>query len=283
MKYLITGATGQLGYDIIQELNKRNELNYYAPTSEEMDITNRDTVIEVIKNYKPNIIFHCAAYTAVDKAEENKDVCYNINVNGTKNIVEAAQNCGAKVVYISTDYVFDGTKNSPYLPEDKTNPINYYGYTKLCGEKVVSILEDYLIVRISWVFGINGNNFIKTMLRLAETKKELSVVSDQIGSPTYTEDLSKLLVDLVKNNKNGIFHATNEGYCTWNEFAKYIFEITGNDVIVNEILTKDYNTLATRPLNSKLSKEKLDKELIDRLPTWQDATKRFCKLLRKEK
>lgn len=283
MKYLITGATGQLGYDIIQELNKRNELNYHAPTSEEMDITNNDVVMEVIKNYCPDVIFHCAAYTAVDKAEENKEMCYNVNVNGTKNIVDAAKQCGAKVVYISTDYVFDGTKNGPYLPEDETKPVNYYGYTKLCGEKEVSKLEDYLIVRISWVFGMNGNNFIKTMLRLAETKKEISVVSDQIGSPTYTEDLSKLLVDLVKNNKRGIFHATNEGYCTWNEFAKYIFEITGNDVVVNEILTKDYNTLATRPLNSKLSKDKLDEELIDRLPTWQDATKRFCKLLRKEK
>lgn len=283
MKYLITGATGQLGYDIIQELNRRNELNYCAPTSEEMDITNKEAVMNVIKNYNPNVIFHCAAYTAVDKAEENKETCYNVNVNGTKNIVEAAQKCGAKVVYISTDYVFDGTKKGSYLPEDKTNPVNYYGYTKLCGEQVVSTLEDYLIVRISWVFGINGNNFVKTMLRLAETKKELSVVSDQIGSPTYTEDLSKLLVDLVKNKKRGIFHATNEGYCTWNEFAKYIFEITNNDVVVNEILTKDYNTLATRPLNSKLSKDKLDEELIERLPTWQDATKRFCKLLRKEK
>lgn len=283
MKYLITGASGQLGYDIINELKKRNELDYYAPTSEEMDITNKDIVNEIIMKYNPDVIFHCAAYTAVDKAEENKEICYDVNVNGTKNIVDAAKECGAKVVYISTDYVFDGSKEGIYLPEDKTNPVNYYGYTKLCGEEEVKSLEDYLIVRISWVFGINGNNFIKTMLRLAETKKELSVVSDQIGSPTYTEDLSKLLVDLVHNNKKGIFHATNEGYCSWNEFAKYIFEVTESDVIVNDILTKDYKTLAARPLNSMMSKDKLDEEGIGRLPTWQDATKRFCKLLKKEK
>lgn len=283
MKYLITGAQGQLGHDIINELKKRNEHDYYAPNIEEMDITNKERVSELIIKYNPDIIFHCAAYTAVDKAEENKELCYDVNVNGTKHIVEAARKCNAKVVYISTDYVFDGTKEGIYLPEDKTNPVNYYGYTKLCGEEEVKLLEDYLIVRISWVFGINGNNFIKTMLRLAETKKELSVVSDQIGSPTYTEDLSKLLVDMIYKNKKGIFHATNEGYCTWNEFAKYIFEVTGNNVTVNEILTKDYNTLATRPLNSKMSKEKLEEEDLDKLPTWQDATNRFCKLLRKVK
>lgn len=283
MKYLITGSSGQLGYDIINEFKKRNESEYLAPTSSEMDITNKKKVNEVIKEYKPDIVFHCAAYTAVDKAEENKDVCYNVNVNGTKNIVEAAKKYGSKVVYISTDYVFDGTKDDAYLTSDITNPINYYGYTKLCGEQEVSKLDDYLIVRISWVFGINGNNFIKTMLRLAETKTELSVVSDQVGSPTYTKDLSKLLVDMIKNNKKGIFHITNEGYCTWNEFAKYIFEVTNNNIIVNEILTKNYKTLAIRPLNSKLSKDKLDEEKLDRLPTWQDAVKRYCKELKKER
>ena len=232
MRYLITGATGQLGYDLVHELNKRKETNYLALSSKEMDITNKDKVMEIIKKYNPDVIFHCAAYTAVDKAEENKEICYDVNVNGTKNIVFAAKECGAKIVYISTDYVFDGTKDGVYLPEDKTNPVNYYGYTKLCGEKEVSKLEDYLIVRISWVFGINGNNFVKTMLCLAETKNELSVVSDQIGSPTYTEDLSKLLVDMARKSKNGIFHVTNEGYCTWNEFARYIFEVTGQNVTV---------------------------------------------------
>ena len=283
MKFLITGGSGQLGYDIAKELDKRGYHDYIMPTSKEFDITDKNRVEEVIAEYKPDVIFHCAAYTAVDKAEENKDTCFNVNVNGTKNITEAARKNKAKVVYISTDYVFNGTKDGEYVPEDKTDPINYYGYTKLCGEEAVSTLDDYLIVRISWVFGINGNNFIKTMLRLSETKKELSVVSDQIGSPTYTEDLSKLLVDMVDKNKKGLFHATNEEYCTWYEFAKYIFEVNNIDMKVNPILTKDYKTLATRPLNSKLNKDKLDKEGLDRLPSWKDATQRYCKILRRDK
>lgn len=282
MKYLITGSEGQLGHDIIKELEQRGEKNYLAPTLEEMDITNKEIVDKIIDNYKPDVIFHCAAYTAVDKAEEDKETCYNVNVIGTKNIAEASQKVGAKVVYISTDYVFDGTKDGIYEVEDNTNPVNYYGYTKLEGEKIVEQLKDYLIVRISWVFGINGKNFIKTMLSLADTKDEISVVSDQIGSPTYTEDLSKLLVDMVINHKKGLFFATNEEYCSWYEFAKYIFEINNKNIKVNKILTKDYKTLAKRPLNSKLSKDKLDEENLVRLPNWKDATERFCKKLKKE-
>ena len=281
MKFFITGGAGQLGYDIVRELKKRGYNDYVAPTIEELDITDKKMVEKFITEYKPDVIYHCAAYTAVDKAEENKELCYNINVNGTRNIVEVAKKIGAKVVYISTDYVFDGTKEGLYMPEDNPDPINYYGYTKLGGEKEVSILEDYLIVRISWVFGINGNNFIKTMLRLSETRNELNVVSDQVGSPTYTEDLSKLLVDMVEKNKKGIFHATNEEFCSWYEFAKYIFEINGKDIKVNPILTKDYVTAAKRPLNSKMSKDKLDEEGLERLPSWKDATSRYCKVLRK--
>lgn len=283
MKILITGVEGQLGFDIAKELEKRNYNDFLAPTLSEMDITDRENVFKIFDGYKPEIIFHCAAYTAVDKAEENKEICYNVNVNGTKNIVDAAKKYGAKVVYISTDYVFDGTKNGEYFPCDFTNPINYYGYTKLCGEKEVSVLDNFLIVRISWVFGINGNNFIKTMLRLAKEKKEISVVSDQVGSPTYTVDLARLLVDMVEKNKKGIFHATNEEYCTWNEFAKYIFEITDNsDIIVNDILSKDYKTIAKRPFNSRLNKGRLDEEGLNRLPSWQDATRRFCRILKEE-
>lgn len=282
MRYLITGGSGQLGYDIIKELESRGEFDYLAPDVNVMDITNKSLVEDVINTYKPDIIFHCAAYTAVDNAEEYKDICYNVNVNGTKNIVESAKRINAKVVYISTDYVFDGTKESNYEVDDTPNPINYYGYTKFLGENEVKKLDEYLIVRISWVFGINGKNFIKTMLNLAETKEEISVVCDQIGSPTYTEDLSKLLVDMVENNKNGLFFATNEGYCSWYEFAKYIFEINNKNIKVNKILTKDYKTLAKRPINSKLSKDKLDEENLQRLPDWKDATKRFCKVLKKE-
>ena len=283
MKYLITGGTGQLGYDIIKELINRNEKDYLAPSSKKMDITNQKQVEKIILNYKPDIIFHCAAYTAVDKAEEDKENCYNVNVNGTKNIVVVAKRINAKVVYISTDYVFDGTKKTEYETEDITNPINYYGYTKLLGEKEVQQLNDYLIVRISWVFGENGKNFVKTMLNLAETKTELSIVSDQIGSPTYTKDLSKLLLDMIENNKKGLFFATNEDFCSWYEFAEYIFKINNINIKLNKVLTKDYKTLAKRPLNSKLSKNKLDEEGLTRLPSWQDAASRFCKVLMKEK
>jgi len=282
MKCLITGAEGQLGFDIVNELKKRNGYEYYAPSILEMNITNCDETIARITNYNPDVIFHCAAYTAVDKAEENKEDCFLVNSVGTKNIVDAAKKCNAKVVYISTDYVFDGTKSGEYFPEDKTNPINYYGYTKMCGEEHVKKLNDFLIIRISWVFGINGNNFVKTMLRLANEKRELSVVSDQIGSPTYTVDLAKILVDMIENNKKGIFHVTNEGYCSWNEFAKYIFNITNNDVEVNEILTKDYKTLAKRPINSRLNKDKLDEVGLERLPSWQDAVERFCRCLKED-
>lgn len=282
MKTFITGGAGQLGYDIIRELQKRGYNDILAPTIEELDITDSAELSKVIEDYKPDVIFHCAAYTAVDKAEENKELCYNINVLGTKNIAEAAKKVDAKVVYISTDYVFNGTKDGLYVPEDQPDPINYYGFTKLGGEQEVAKLDKYLIVRISWVFGINGNNFIKTMLRLSETKSELNVVSDQIGSPTYTEDLSRLLVDMVEKDKRGIFHATNEEYCSWHEFAKYIFEINGIDMKVNPVLTKDYQTAATRPLNSKMDKSKLDEEGLDRLPSWKDATQRYCKVLKKE-
>lgn len=283
MKYLITGGTGQLGHDIVKELISRGGLNYLAPTTKEMNITNKDEVEKVILGYKPDIIFHCAAYTAVDKAEEDRENCYNVNVNGTKNIVSVAEKINAKVVYISTDYVFDGTKEGIYEIDDKTNPINYYGYTKLMGEKEVQQLNDYLIVRISWVFGKNGKNFVKTMLNLAETKTKLSIVSDQIGSPTYTKDLSKLLLDMIENNKKGLFFATNEDFCSWYEFAEYIFKINNINIKLNKILTKDYKTLAKRPLNSKLSKNKLDEEGLTRLPSWQDAASRFCKVLMKEK
>lgn len=283
MKYLITGGSGQLGHDIIKELINRDEANYIAPSTKEMDITNQTQVEEVISNYKPDVIFHCAAYTAVDKAEEDRENCYNVNVTGTKNIVDAAKKINAKVFYISTDYVFDGTKEVAYEITDNPNPINYYGYTKLLGEKEVEQLDDYLIVRISWVFGENGKNFVKTMLSLAETKKELSVVSDQVGSPTYTKDLSKLLLDMVEKDKKGLFFATNEKYCSWYEFAKYIFMINNIDIKLNKIFTKDYNTTAKRPLNSMLSKDKLTEENLERLPSWQDATNRFCRSLKKEK
>lgn len=282
MRVLITGGSGQLGYDIAKLLEENNTM-MYAPTHEEMDITDRDSVMKAFDSFKPDVVFHCAAYTAVDKAEEDKERCYDINVNGTKNIVDASNIYGSKVVYISTDYVFHGDKNGIYETSDITDPINYYGYTKYLGEQEVMKNSNNLIVRISWVFGINGKNFVKTMLRLASSRDEISVVSDQVGSPTYTYDLARLLVDMVNKNKNGIYQATNEGYCSWYEFAKYIFEVSGIDIRVNPILTKDYVTLAKRPLNSRLSKDKLDEDGLTRLPDWKDATKRYIRVLRKEK
>mgnify|MGYP004537786209 FL=1 len=282
MRVLITGGSGQLGYDIAKLLEENNTM-MYVPTHEEMDITDRDSVMMAFDSFKPDVVFHCAAYTAVDKAEEDKERCYDINVNGTKNIVDASNMYGSKVVYISTDYVFHGDKNGIYETSDITDPINYYGYTKYLGEQEVMKNSNNLVVRISWVFGINGKNFVKTMLRLASSRDEISVVSDQVGSPTYTYDLARLLVDMVNKNKSGIYQATNEGYCSWYEFAKYIFEVSGIDIRVNPILTKDYVTLAKRPLNSRLSKDKLDEDGLTRLPDWKDATKRYIRVLRKEK
>lgn len=282
MKFLITGVNGQLGYDVKRELVDRGYIDICAPTREELDITNMDDVSRYVLEHKPNVIIHCAAYTAVDRAEEDKENCYNVNVNGTKYLVEATSMIGAKFIYISTDYVFDGTKQEIYNVDDLTCPINYYGETKLLGEKIVAEYFNHIIVRISWVFGINGSNFVKTMLRLAETKKELGVVSDQIGSPTYTEDLSKLLVDMALSEKRGIYHATNEGFCSWNEFAKYIFEVNGIEMIVNPVLTKDYKTVAKRPLNSRLDKSKLVEDGFEKLPDWKDAVKRYSKVLKKE-
>ena len=283
MKIFITGGAGQLGYDLIKELTKRGFNDYLAPTIDELDITNLEELKKVITDYNPDVIYHLAAYTAVDKAEENKELCYKINVSGTENICECARLTNSKVVYISTDYVFQGNKDGIYDVLDEPNPVNYYGYTKYLGEECVKKLKDYLIVRISWVFGINGNNFIKTMLKLASEKEELSVVSDQIGSPTYTKDLSRLLVDMIETKKTGIYHATNEGYTSWYEFAKYIFDISNIKIKLNGIKTSEYKTLAKRPLNSRLSKDKLDEENILRLPSWQDATKRFLEELKEEK
>lgn len=283
MKFFITGVNGQLGYDVKRELLSRGYNDICAPNFSDMDITDENSVSKFVLEYNPDVVIHCAAYTAVDKAEEEKDFCYNVNVKGTQNLVKYADKVGAKFMYISTDYVFDGTKDGAYNVDDKSCPVNYYGETKWLGEETVrSIIDNHIIVRISWVFGENGKNFIRTMLKLAETKKELGVVCDQIGSPTYTADLSRLLVDMAISDKKGTYHATNEGYCSWYDFAKYIFEVNEIDVVVNEVLTKDYKTVANRPLNSKMDKSKLDEDGFERLPSWQDAVKRYSKVLKRE-
>ena len=275
MKVLITGIQGQLGYDIAKVLDKR-KVDYYAPVEKEMDITDQAMVLKVLEKYHPDAVIHCAAYTAVDKAEAEPEKCWAINVDGTRNLAEGCKIIDAKLVYISTDYVFEGTGSKFYKTEDSVNPQNVYGASKLAGELAVrSILYKYFIVRTSWVFGRNGNNFIKTMLRLAETKREVSVVCDQIGSPTYTADLAPLLCDMILTEKYGVYHATNEGVCSWAEFAEEIFRLAGKGVRVRAIPTKEYPTQAVRPLNSRLSKDSLVRAGFKRLPEWQIALERY--------
>lgn len=286
-RYLITGFKGQLGYDIVRELENRGEFEYKALDVNEMDITNRRQVFEVVKEYQPDVIFHCAAWTAVDKAEEMEEKVHDINVVGTKNLVDASLEVDAKMIYMSTDYVFDGKKEGYYKEEDPINPMSVYGKTKYEGEEEVRKNPKHFITRISWVFGINGNNFIKTMLRLSENHEEVTVVDDQVGSPTYTVDLAKLLVEMASSEKYGTYHVNNDGYCSWAEFAKYIFESNHKDTKVIPVTTEEYiknaGDQAYRPRNSKLSKEKLVEAGFEMLPSWQDATDRYCKELMEKK
>lgn len=278
MRYFITGIRGQLGHDIYEELVKRYgtiDNEYIIPTSDELDITDEEKVNELIAETKPDIIYHCAAYTAVDKAEEDTKTCYDVNVIGTKNIVNAARKVSSKVVFISTDYVFDGTKGLPYQVTDEVKPANFYGKTKHLAEEIVKEYQKSFIIRTSWVFGINGKNFVKTMLKLAETKNELGVVSDQIGSPTYTRDLANTTIDISESNRYGVYHVTNEGYTSWNQFARFIFASNGIDIKVNEVLSENYKTLAKRPLDSRLDKKALIENGFNLLPTWQDAIIRY--------
>ncbi len=287
-RYLVTGVKGQLGYDIVRELNNRGEYDILALDVDQMDITNREQVLAIVKEYKPDVIFHCAAWTAVDKAEDMEDVVTNVNVNGTKNLVDASLEVGAKIVYMSTDYVFDGTKDTPYLENDPANPKSVYGKTKYLGEEEVRRNPNHFITRISWVFGINGNNFIKTMLKLSDTKTDLNVVNDQIGSPTYTVDLAKLLVEMAETDKYGTYHVNNEGYCSWAEFAQYIMESNGRTTKIHPVTTEEYLELtktkqAYRPRNSRLDKSKLVENGFAMLPSWQSATDRYCEELKKAK
>lgn len=309
MKYFITGYKGQLGYDLVRELAKRGELDITVSDLGELgennqasidlmketnikyvplDITSKDDVNKVITMEKPDVILHCAAWTAVDKAEDMEDLVRNVNVFGTRNITDASIEVGAKIIYMSTDYVFDGKKEGLYTEDDQVNPMSVYGLTKYEGEQEVRRNPNHFITRISWVFGINGNNFIKTMLKLSENHDELNVVDDQVGSPTYTVDLSRLLIDMAQTEKYGTYHVNNDGYCSWAEFAKYIFESNGKSTKVNPVTTEEYLELtgtkqAYRPRNSKLSKEKLIEAGFEMLPSWTDATDRYCKELVKKR
>lgn len=280
MKVLVTGTKGQLGYDVVNELEKRGH-TAVAVDIEEMDITDAVSVERVITEAEVEAVIHCAAYTAVDAAEDNVEICRRVNAEGTENIAKVCKKLDLKMIYISTDYVFDGEGERPWEPDDERHPLNVYGQTKYEGELAVEkYLEKYFIVRIAWVFGMNGKNFIKTMLKLSETHEELKVVDDQVGSPTYTYDLAVLLVDMVESDKYGRYHATNEGLCTWYEFAKEIFRQAGVEVKVNPVTSDMFPAKAKRPKNSRMSKEKLDANGFHRLPTWQDALERYLSEIR---
>lgn len=282
MKVLVTGVGGQLGYDVIKELENRN-IDCVGTDRAEFDITNFNATHKFITCHMPDAVIHCSAYTAVDKAEDEPELCHLVNAVGTKNIAKICKEIDAKMIYISTDYVFDGTKDGYHEVDDMPNPINVYGKTKLAGEKAVQeILDKYFIVRISWVFGINGNNFVKTMLRLGKERSELNIVADQVGSPTYTADLAPLLVDMVHTDKYGVYHATNEGECSWAEFAEEIFKVAGMNVRVNHISTANYPTKAKRPMNSRMSKEKTVVNLHKSLPLWKLSLERYVDLLMHE-
>lgn len=282
MKYLITGASGQLGYDVKRDLLDRGaaEADIATPHAAEMDITNNQAVEKYVENFRPDVIIHCAAYTNVDGAESDTETCRKVNVDGTKNLVAAAKKVGAKIIYISTDYVFDGENPEPYEIDDMANPQSVYGQTKYDGELVVKTYPKHFIVRTAWVFGINGHNFVRTMLKVANGRAEVSVVDDQIGSPTYTVDLAKFLVDLSESDKYGTYHATNEGFCSWAEFTEEIYRDAGIDTKVKKVSTAEYAAIAGRPQAKRPHYSKLNKNCIEdngftRLPDWRDATKRY--------
>ncbi len=280
MKLLVTGVKGQLGHDIVNECKKRN-IEAIGVDVEEMDITDSKKVEEIIKSGNYDAIVHCAAWTAVDKAEDEVEACTKVNVDGTKNIAKVCKELDIPMMYFSTDYVFDGQGDQPWNEYDKRNPLNVYGQTKYEGELAVETLEKHFIVRIAWVFGVNGNNFIKTMLRLGKERGAVSVVNDQIGSPTYTYDLSKLAVDMILTDKYGTYHATNEGLCSWYDFACEIFKQAKLDVEVTPVDSNAFPAKAKRPSNSRMSKEMLDKNGFKRLPTWQDALGRYLEKIEK--
>lgn len=281
MRVLVTGVKGQLGYDVVNECEKRG-IEAVGVDVEEMDITDAQAVERVITQSHVDAVIHCAAYTAVDAAEDQADLCRRVNAEGTENIARVCKALDIKMIYISTDYVFDGEGVRPWEPDDARHPLNVYGQTKYEGELAVEkYLDKYFIVRIAWVFGVNGKNFIKTMLRLGEERGAVSVVDDQIGSPTYTYDLAVLLVDMVLTEKYGRYHATNEGLCSWYEFACEIFKQAGMDQVkVTPVDSNAFPVKAKRPHNSRMSKEKLTQNGFSRLPSWQDALGRYLKEIR---
>ena len=280
MKVVVTGVKGQLGHDLEKQLTARNH-QVFGIDRNELDITDEAAVQAYFDEVKPDAILHCAAFTNVDAAEEDKETAYNVNALGPKYLAQAANKVGAKMVYVSTDYVFDGTATEPYEVDHPTNPLGVYGETKFAGEEFLKQnLDRYFIVRTAWVFGINGNNFVKTMLRLAEDRDEIGVVHDQVGSPTYTVDLARFMIDLVESEKYGVYHATNEGVCSWYDFAVEIFKQAGVDVKVNPLTSDQFPRPAARPNYSVLSKRKIAEQGFTLLPDWHDALAAYLMELR---
>ena len=282
MKVLVTGSKGQLGYDVIKELCFRGH-EAFGFDLPELDITDEVAVRAVFDRVKPDAVIHCAAWTAVDAAEESGNIAkvFAVNEGGTRNLAAACKRTGAKLLYLSTDYVFDGQGSAPWgADESRFAPLNEYGKSKLAGENAVrELLQTYFIVRIAWVFGKNGNNFVKTMLRLSETHDTLRVVCDQVGTPTYTPDLARLLVDMIETDKYGVYHATNEGgFISWYDFASAIMQEAGKHTKVIPVTTAEYGlSKAARPFNSRLDKSKLKENGFEPLPDWRDALKRYLK------
>ena len=274
MKILVTGAAGQLGYDVCRELARRG-IEHKGIDRQDLDICDRAAVEEYLTACAPDAVIHCAAYRAVDKAEDEPELCFVVNAGGTQNLAELCKQLDCKLLYISTDYVFDGSGEQFYEVDAIAEPVNIYGKSKLAGELAIKkCLTKYFIVRTSWMFGSRGNNFVRTMLRLAETHSEVGVVADQVGSPTYTADLAKLLVDMVGTEKYGIYHATNDGVCSWAEFAEEIFKQADRYVKVKHLATAEYPTKARRPLNSRLALDSLREAGFAGLPAWRDALRR---------
>lgn len=279
MKVLVTGVKGQLGYDVVAACNAKG-IEAVGVDIDEMDITDAAQVKAVIYHEMPDAVIHCAAYTAVDRAEDDIELCRKVNAEGTLNIANVCKDLDIKMMYFSTDYVFDGQGTEPWVEDDVRQPLNVYGQTKYEGEIAVEeTLSKYFILRISWVFGINGANFIKTMLRLGKERGKVSVVNDQFGSPTYTYDLAKLVADMIQTDKYGIYHATNEGICSWYEFACEIFRKAGMDIPVTPVSSDAFPAKAKRPSNSRMSKAKLKNMGFAPLPTWQDALERYLREL----
>lgn len=275
MRILVTGVNGQLGHDVVNVLTTRGIVCKGVDVAD-FDLSNWEAVRVSILDYAPTAVIHCGAYTSVDRAEDEKELCFAVNVTGTENIARICKEIHAKMLYVSTDYVFDGKGDQPFETNAPKEPQSQYGMTKSLGEdKVLDYLSKYFIVRTAWVFGINGNNFVKTMIRLGKERDELSVVADQFGSPTYSADLAILLCDMIVTNRYGIYHATNEGFCSWYEFASAIMKEAGLSTKVLPVTSEQYGAKATRPKNSRLSSKSLDDAGFSRLPSWQDALRRY--------